>query len=246
MEHETDLRAIDPNEHIIARLRYAIAVEGQMWHLAVLAAIADWSSDAETLPDGRRFEYVIAGEAFDWLLLAERLLLAIDDVVPEDERDTLLFHGVLPEVISEEEFRRLVGTAKYRAHLNYIYGIRIEEALQLAVQEELHKEHRSSPFGVHARVQETMFMRLYGKSRDDLHLMYREETGATEECGETTIADLKSFTYWLFKFRVRRCEPARIASDTRKGIDLLQKLEQIRRSSPLFSDPRPDGVLVEA
>jgi hypothetical protein len=41
------------------------------------------------------------------------------------------------------------------------------------------------------------------------------------------VAEEDAFTYWLFKRRVSRADPARVASDTRKG---LRQLERIRQS----------------
>jgi hypothetical protein len=38
------------------------------------------------------------------------------------------------------------------------------------------------------------------------------------------LRESKEFTYWLFKYRVKHSEPARMASDTKKGLDQLQKM----------------------
>ena len=46
---------------------------GEHWYLAVLKTMARWPQ-AEEVVDGRRYHYLIGGEAFDWLLLAERLV----------------------------------------------------------------------------------------------------------------------------------------------------------------------------
>ena len=40
---------------------------------------------------GRTYRYLVGGEAFDWLLLAERLCDEIEDLIPDDEREALLF-----------------------------------------------------------------------------------------------------------------------------------------------------------
>ena len=40
-----------------------------------------------------------------------------------------------------------------------------------------------------------------------------------------SLTDLKEFTYWLFKRRIGKWDPARVASDTRKGMSALAKLE---------------------
>ena len=40
-------------------------------------------------------------------------------------------------------FRDFIGPTKYRAYLNYWYGVIVEEALQLAVEEEVRKRYRA-------------------------------------------------------------------------------------------------------
>ena len=105
----------------IRHLKLAIR-SGQHWYLALLEAIGLWSS-AEEAHDGRSYRYLIAGEAFDWLLLAERLCDTVDGLLPEDEKTALLFHGRPPLVLSQHEFKNLVGSIKYQQYLNYFYGI---------------------------------------------------------------------------------------------------------------------------
>ena len=39
------------------------------------------------------------------------------------------------------------------------------------------------------------------------------------------LTDLKEFTYWLHKRRIDLWDPARVASDTRKAITRLEKLQ---------------------
>ena len=53
---------------------------------------------------------------------------------------------------------------------------------------------------------------------------------------------MKEFTYWLFKYRLKKCEKAKIASDTKKAIEYLQR--QWRRkgvSQILATDLIPNG-----
>src|SRR3990170_4700793 len=127
---------------VLAGLRESVRDGGQRWFFAVLQAVGDWPL-AEEEVDGRRYRYLIGGEAFDWLLLAERLCEAVADLTPEDEREALLLHARFPTEVTEEEFRRLLGPAKHRAHLNFLYGVQVEEALQLGVSQEVQKERLS-------------------------------------------------------------------------------------------------------
>src|SRR6476659_5948823 len=124
---------------------------GEAWFPALLDAIARWPLPQE-LVGGRYYRYLIGGEAFDWLLLAERLVDAIEDLVPDQEREALLFHGRPPYEQSTEAFRTAIGESKYKANLNFVYGVVVEEALQLSVEEDLHKELRCRAWGQDRRL----------------------------------------------------------------------------------------------
>ncbi len=111
----------------ITHFKEALA-EGKDWYIALLEAISLWTS-AEEDYNGRHWRYLIDNEAFDWLLLAERLLLESGDAVPEQERNALLFNDRPPQRLNKDEMKSLMGPAKYRAYLNYLYGVLVEEAL---------------------------------------------------------------------------------------------------------------------
>ncbi|MFC2059874.1 hypothetical protein ACFLTZ_02115 [Chloroflexota bacterium] len=38
-----------------------------------------------------------------------------------------------------------------------------------------------------------------------------------------SLTELKEFTYWLFKYRLKHCDKARVASDTKKALEQLSK-----------------------
>ena len=46
-----------------------------------------------------------------------------------------------------KSFGEAIGPAKHRAHLNYVYGVAVEEALQLVIEQEVLKERRSLRLG---------------------------------------------------------------------------------------------------
>ena len=199
---------------------------GKEWPLALLEAVGMWTLAEEEF-QGRRYNFLLEGEAFDWLLLAERLCCELDGVVPTDEKQQLLFHGRLPNDISDVEFRELIGFTKHRAILNYWYGVVVEEALQLAVEEEVRKQHRARSFPDSEDLVEEAFRRLYEDSRTNLLKEYLEEKGQPEK-KTLSLTDMKEFTYRLFKRRVKIWDPARVGSDTRKG---LVKLDSLRSAN---------------
>ncbi len=209
-------------DDVIARFREEVR-EGTHWFEALLDAIGRWRAPTETVGE-RRYDYLIAGEAFDWLLLAERLLDAIPGLAPQEEVEGLLFAGRWPLDLDDEEFAARLGAAKYSAHLNYTYGVLVEQALQLSVEEEVHKENHASPWGNDLNAQERMFERIYGAERTHLRAAYYEETGIMLQ-EAISVGEWEAFVYWLFRQRLKRQDKARVASDTRKGLGQLSRME---------------------
>jgi hypothetical protein len=201
-------------------LKQALA-EGQHWYLALLGAIGLWAS-AEEVRNDRTYRYLIDGEAFDWLLLAERLCETVDGFLPEDEKEALLFRGVPPLELSAGEVKKLIGDRKYAHYLNYFYGVTVEEALLLAVQEEVDKEKRVRGFRSRGESADEAYLRIYDATREDLLKLFRQEKRYAQ-LRSITLAELKEFTYWLFRYRLRRCEKAKIASDTKKALEYLKQ-----------------------
>ncbi len=209
-------------DETIFRMRQAVH-DGEPWFSALLDAVGRWRVPEETIGD-RHYRYLIGGEAFDWLLLAERLLDEMPDLVPPRERDALLFFNRWPMEIDNDDFAERLGAAKHSAHLNFLYGLLVEEALQLAIEEDIHKENRNRVVGQDRRVDETMLERVYGKPREELFAQFYEETGTLLR-ENIAYDDWREFVYWLFKMRLRRQDKARVASDTRRGLAQLTRME---------------------
>jgi len=211
---------VSSENQAIRHFREAV-LHGKHWYLALLEAVGQWDLTEETYK-GRDYRYLIANEAFDWLLLAERILDEAGYLAPEEETVELLFHGRPPIETAEEEFCSLLGEAKYRAHLNFFYGVTVEEALITAVEEEARKEHRASPFSENGHPGEESYQRIYGSSFNDLLKRYRKEKGCSMR-QSMGLSESKEFTYWLFKYRLNNSDKARIASDTKKALNELSR-----------------------
>lgn len=216
---------VDPVAHFLAEMS-----EGTPWFDAMMQAIAVWEQPRERV-GAREYRYLIGGEAFDWLLLAERLADAAPAAqMPQDELQRLLFDGVPPGAqsgLSDERLRELIGETKHRAHLNYVYGVTVEEALQYAAELETAKEAgyvaMRDPRDAEAII-DPVYERIYGRARAELLAEFRDEQKLPH--GETiSFMELREFLYWLFKYRVKNQEPARVASDTRKALAQLSAMD---------------------
>jgi hypothetical protein len=202
----------------IRHLRRAINA-GTHWYVALLQAMGKWDHARECIA-GEWHTYLIQDEALDWLLLAERLAAEVWDLLPQTEVEALLFHGVLPLALTEEQVRESLGAWKYRAYLNFFYGVTVEEALLLATEQEMRRE---SALGAYQEGRgEDAYNRIYDASQCSLLAEFRGVPEVTEPVS-IEFAEWKRFLYWLFKRRMQHCLPPRVASDTKKGFDEVRR-----------------------
>ena len=209
--------------------------DGRPWAEVLLEAIGLWTVLTERRR-GRQYNYLLQGEAFDWLLLAERLLEEVSpDLVTWPERERLLFFGLFPASITKGRFQEILGEAKYRAHLNFFYGVIVEEALMHAVEEEVLKER--SVRGLDRRgVDDLVMERLYHDNLEVLVRRFCREVGKRYR-GTLALNEWKAFVYWLFKLRVALSDQSRLASDTIKG---LRQLEAVQNAGALPKRQSPE------
>ena len=213
---------------LLSQLRTAI-VTGTPWQKALLETVGRWTMAEETL-GGREYRYLIQGEAFDWLLLAERLCVGVNGAISTEDKERFLFSGGTLDSVDEEQFRDYLGPSKFRAYMNFRYGVVLEEALQLVAEEEVRKLHFSRSYSDNDELIEEAYVHLYQKPRLELIKVFQQET-KKDRRRSLTLTDLNEFTYWLHKLRLKLWDPARVASDTRKAIrqaDLLQKNHNAR------------------
>lgn len=236
MNSQSETRNFDSRRAAFEHLRTALAA-GRDWPEALLEAMALWTVPKE-VHLGRPLDYFIAGEAFDWLLLAERLLNEVRDYVSEEEREALLTVGAFPDQFDDEDVARLLDRDKYRGYLNYYYGVTVEEALQLACELEARKRDASNGVRYRDDYPDRAFMRIYGKSSLELLRAFRASAGPNHQC-ISSMAEHRGFTYWLFKYRWANSDKAKIASDTAKGLRQLERMRKdVRRKQKMTAGAR--------
>ncbi len=217
-------------DHTPAVRAFAAALgEGEHWYRALLGAVHLWSR-AEECYGGRYFRYLIGGEALDLLLVMERMCWDCRHLLPPAEYNALFFYARPPYTYADRDFAHLLGEEKYRAYLNYFYGVTLEEVLLHAVEDEILK---ATNYGVtrDSRDPENPYTRLYGRNE---HELLQEFSAARERdrSGVMTLTEWKEFHYWLFKQRVATSLPERLASDTQKGLETLRLLRGTYPAGP--------------
>ncbi len=206
----------------LERFRADLAA-GRDWFDALLDAVAAWTTPEETFA-GRRFHYLIGGEAFDWLLLAERLLLSVPGLVPPGPVADFLLTGRPPRPLPDAELRARLGETKYAAALNLWSGVRVEEALIMAVEEDMRKARQGQVRrnGEHG-LDDAVYHHIYGQTLTDLLAQYARES-ARPVLDAMTLDEHDAFVYWLFKHRVKSSDKARLASDTKRALRCLNEI----------------------
>ncbi len=200
---------------------------GEKWPLLILETLAMWASPVETYR-GRKYNYFIAGEAFDWLLLSERLCESAGNAIPRKEKMELIFSGEFPPDINTDIFKRTLGVDKYRASLNYFYGIVVENALQLATELEIQKHHIGNGVDYKDNYAEETFTTLYMATTKNLLKQFLNSRSIRINKYLNTYQS-KEFTYWLFQLRIQISDKAKIASDTKKGLEQLRKMDRYNK-----------------
>ena len=208
--------------------------KGNPWAIALLGAIGRWSLPAEQI-NNLNIQYFLAGEAFDWLLLAERLVREIpENYIPEADKNALLFRGRLPSYITTTDFKMALGPEKYRAHLNYFYGVVLEEMLWHVTSNEVEKARTVKGLHHAIGVDDEVSNRLYRSSLKALTGRFQKENGRGRSM-KFTFTQYQEFVYWLFKKRISISDNARAASDTKKSLDALQQLVLEKTGSEFIS-----------
>jgi hypothetical protein len=214
---------------LLIALEARLSADPSSWREAIIETIGLWPVSSEDA-HGDRFEYLIGGEAFDWRLLARRLLLSVESGPDHEEWAAWL---ELPEIFAgfeEPEFMRMLGVDKFRASLSYFYGVTVEQGLIVAAREEITKRRVASGRAATDDRCDEAYDRLYGGHLAQLWDDFYRESGRlaneadASEREERTLGCDDSFTYWLFKRRMERSDPARVASDTRKGLAQLERM----------------------
>jgi hypothetical protein len=224
-----NIRCIDPVKNdsakesttAIKHLKDSLT-EGGDWPTCLLESMALWTSPEDTYR-GRRQTYFIAGEAFDWMLLAERMCNYVRNLIPQKERDSLLFNGQFPDYFDATSIKHLLGVEKYRGFLNFFYGITVEEALLLATELEVQKRYESNGLFYIEDHADEAFSEVYEKSMNELLRFFRQSNNYSSR-NTMNVSEAKEFTYWLFKYRIGNSDKAKIASDTKKGLNQLEKM----------------------
>ena len=213
---------------VLNDLSARVDAEPGKWRDHIFQAISRWSLPCEEIDDEPHV-YFIAGEAFNWRRLAERLAWHITFLLNDDEEsamsewleDAHMFGG-----LEEAQFRRVLGHEKWRAFLNYFYGVTLERCLLLNIGARITKDRFAGGKRVNDDMLDEAFVSLYEASEFELWMAFASESGLEARSSATrTLAIDDEFTYWLFKRRIGSpFYRANVAHEVKGGLEAFANI----------------------
>ncbi len=239
VEAGPEVEVDDDVGYILNVLSSRVGAEPHRWRDHIFTAISRWSLPSEEISDEPHV-YFIGGEAFNWRRLAERLAWHIAFLLPEEEElamghwleDDHMFGG-----LEESQFRRVLGHEKWRAFLNYFYGVTLERCLALYAGSRIAKAKFGGGQSVSDDMLDGAFEALYGETEQALWIAFATESGLRIDSGVArSLAIDDEFTYWCFKRRIGTTYLAHVAHEVKHGLEALASItEADKRRKQLLS-----------
>ena len=182
------------------------------WRAALICAVGEQPLTNDS-------PHLVSNDAFNWKGAAWAIAATTRDFPSQAVVERWLKDSNEHGGYGEGEFRRYIGDERFNAHLNFFYGVTIERATILAKFIQLTKFVRTSGlFPERIAMQNRTFKDLYGGGVRTLFTEFTLSHGPNPPRGLS-----HQFVYWLFKHRLAHSEPAKVASDTKLGLELYQQ-----------------------
>ena len=190
-----------------------------------LEIILNFFSQIKQISDNKIHKTFILGEAFNWKLSLKHYYSEFENLC---EIDDFLFIPYEFNQKERDQIKRIMGTKLYSAHLNYFYGIVVENAIREILRLEIEKKRGYHDYGNYFEINEEVFSLIYRKKNKELWSEFcsYKRLGSKSYYVPSKIYSLEydSFTYWLSKKRIKLCTPELNASLISRGLNYLERI----------------------
>ena len=171
--------------------------------------------------------HLIQEEAINWKISAMSLILR------SKQDDFMIYLPSLlnPTIYSDKDkntIKRNMGSTLFSAHLNYFYGIIVEQSIREIKKNDFQKEFNYPAYNSKNEINDRVFVNLYGKNiyalweefcKNERLSSRRYYTPSKIYCSE-----YEKFCYWLSKKRLKLTTPELNASLISRGLKYLDNL----------------------
>tara|TARA_B100000902_G_scaffold398501_2_gene465493 strand:- start:216 stop:839 length:624 start_codon:yes stop_codon:yes gene_type:complete len=166
---------------------------------------------------------LIFNESFNW----KAVLLPILKV--KYELETIInFYDETIKLGNQFKLKSLMSPRLYSAHLNYYYGVVVEQSIREIKRQDFEKEKNILSKSSFDFIDNEIYIFLYGKSKLNLwkefSLNFRLKSKSYYVPNKIYCTESDSFDYWLSKRRILRCTRELNASLLSRGLKYLKGL----------------------
>jgi hypothetical protein len=171
--------------------------------------------------------YFIHEEALNWKIIAIKIILKSKN----DNYMTYLPDLLNPTIYSDEDkitIKNNMGASLFSAHLNYFYGIIVEQSIREIKRNDFQKELNYPSYNSKNEINDRVFKNLYGKNTYELWEEFCKNVRLSSRRyyipSKIYCSDYEKFSYWLSKKRTKLTAPELNASLISRGLNYLDDL----------------------
>ena len=164
---------------------------------------------------------LIFNESFNW----KAVLLPILKI--KYDLETIIdFYNETIKLGNQFKLKSLMPSRLYSAHLNYYYGVLVEQSIREIKRKDFEKEKNILSKSSFDSIDNEIFIFLYGKSKLNLwkefSLNFRLKSKSYYVPSKIYCNESENFDYWLSKRRILRCTRELNASLLSRGLEYLK------------------------
>jgi len=197
---------------LIQELRNEVS-QGENWQKSVAKYIGLWN-EKEEFYRGYKYIYLIDDEALDWLTLTERLVSSIKPYITKEEYNYVSTSGLLPDQEIYKYIKKTIPKKKLSQMRNFYYGIIIENL----IYHYKILEYQKNTIVVEDNDQR-FYEEIYNKPIEVLYEIFYKERKTINK-NKLNFHELKLFSYWLFKYRLKHSDKTKMAHETNTALKL--------------------------
>jgi hypothetical protein len=197
---------------LIQELRNEVS-QGENWQKSVAKYIGLWN-EKEEFYRGYKYIYLIDDEALDWLNLTERLVSSIKSYITKEEYNYVSTSGLLPDQEIYNYIKKTIPKKKLSQMRNFYYGIIIENL----IYHYKILEYQKNTIVIEDNDQR-FYEEIYNKPIEVLYEIFYKERKTINK-NKLNFHELKLFSYWLFKYRLKHSDKTKMAHETNTALKL--------------------------
>ena len=166
---------------------------------------------------------LIFNESFNW----KAVLLPILKI-KYDSETIIDFYNETIKLGNQFKLKSLMPSRLYSAHLNYYYGVLVEQSIREIKRKDFEKEKNILSKSSFDSIDNEIFIFLYGKSKLNLwkefSLNFRLKSKSYYVPSKIYCNESDNFDYWLSKIRIIKCTRELNASLLSRGLQHIRGL----------------------